>query len=78
MDNDLGRPPYAPTPEEREKVQILRAQGMSKEAIASVIGIHVQTLNTHFSTIEISARKPEIGKTIGVLSFSRFRDFRRF
>jgi len=44
-----GRPEYVPTDEAREKVQVLRAQGMSKEAIASAMDIHVETLVKHFS-----------------------------
>ncbi len=44
-----GRPEYVPTDEDREKVQILRAQGMSKEAIAAAVGIHHETLTKHFS-----------------------------
>lgn len=44
-----GRPSFVPTDEDREKVQVLRAQGMSKEAIAEALGIHYQTLATHFS-----------------------------
>lgn len=44
-----GRPEYAPTEAGREKVQVLRAQGMSKEAIAEAMDIHVETLTKHFS-----------------------------
>lgn len=44
-----GRPEFVPTDEDREKVQILRAQGMSKEAIAAALGIHHETLTKHFS-----------------------------
>ena len=38
-----------PTDDNREKVQVLRAQGMSKEAIAEAMDIHVDTLTKHFS-----------------------------
>jgi DNA-binding CsgD family transcriptional regulator len=53
-----GRPAYVPTDEDREKVQILRAQGMSKEAIAEALGIHYQTLGVHFSMdLEVAVAK---------------------
>lgn len=53
-----GRPEYVPTDESREKVQVLRAQGMSKEAIAAALDIHVQTLVAHFSTdLEVAVAK---------------------
>jgi DNA-binding CsgD family transcriptional regulator len=53
-----GRPEFVPTDEDREKVQVLRAQGMSKEAIAEALGIHYQTLNTHFSMdMEVAVAK---------------------
>lgn len=53
-----GRPAYVPTDDDREKVQILRAQGMSKEAIAEALGIHYQTLATHFSMdLEVAVAK---------------------
>lgn len=55
---ERGRPQYVPTDDDREKVQILRAQGMSKEAIAEAMGIHYQTLNTHFSMdMEVAVAK---------------------
>ena len=44
-----GRPEYVPTDEIREKVQILRAQGMTIEAIAVAIDVSVDTLKKHFS-----------------------------
>lgn len=43
-----GRPPYAPSDEEREKVRVLKAGGMSNEAIAECIGISEPTLRKHF------------------------------
>lgn len=53
-----GRPEYVPTDEDREKVQILRAQGMSKEAIASAVGIHHETLTKYFSVdMEVAVAK---------------------
>jgi len=53
-----GRPEYVPTDEDREKVQVLRAQGMAKEAIAAAIGIHHETLTKHFSVdLEIAVAK---------------------
>lgn len=45
-----GRPEYAPTSEEREKVRVLKAGGMSNEAICEVIGISEPTLRKHFSS----------------------------
>ena len=44
-----GRPEFAPTDEDREKVGVLKAGGMSNEAIAEVIGISEPTLRKHFS-----------------------------
>ena len=35
-----GRPEYSPTEEEREKVRVLKAGGMSREAIAEAIEKH--------------------------------------
>lgn len=53
-----GRPEYAPTDEEREKVRVLKAGGMSREAIAEAIGISEPTLRKHFSLdMEIGAAK---------------------
>ena len=53
-----GRPEFVPTDEDREKVQVLRAQGMSKEAIAEAIGIHHETLTRHFSVdLEVAVAK---------------------
>lgn len=43
-----GRPEYAATVEEREKVRVLKAGGMSNEAIAEAIGISEPTLRKHF------------------------------
>ena len=45
-----GRPEFAPTDEDREKVRVLKAGGMSNEAIAEVIGISEPTLRKHFSS----------------------------
>lgn len=64
-----GRPEFAPTDEDREKVQVLRAQGMSKEAIAAALGIHYETLNKHFSVdLEVAVAK----KTADVM-MARYR-----
>lgn len=43
-----GRRKYAPTDDEREKVRVLKAGGMSNEAIAEAIGISEPTLRQHF------------------------------
>ena len=43
-----GRPPYAPTADEREKVRVLKAGGMSNEAIAECLSITPPTLRKHF------------------------------
>lgn len=53
-----GRPPYEPTDEDREKVRVLKAGGMSNEAIAEVVGISEPTLRKHFSSdLEIGGAK---------------------
>lgn len=43
-----GRPEFAPTDDDREKVRVLKAGGMSNEAIAEAIGISEPTLRKHF------------------------------
>lgn len=43
-----GRPEFVPTDEQREKVLVLKAGGMSQEAIAEAVGISVPTLTKHF------------------------------
>jgi hypothetical protein len=43
-----GRRPYRPTDENREKVRVLKAGGMSHEAIATAIGVTLPTLAKHF------------------------------
>lgn len=43
-----GRKEFAPTDDEREKVRVLKAGGMSNEAIAEAIGISEPTLRKHF------------------------------
>lgn len=64
-----GRPEYVPTDELREKVQVLRAQGMSKEAIAVALDISTETLTKHFSLeLECAVAK----KTADVM-MARFR-----
>lgn len=45
-----GRPEYAATDEEREKVRVLKAGGMTNVAIAEAIGISEPTLRKHFSS----------------------------
>lgn len=45
-----GRHEYAPTDDEREKVRVLKAGGMSSEGIAEAIGISEPTLRKHFSS----------------------------
>lgn len=53
-----GRPEFAPSDEEREKVRVLKASGMSNEAIAEAIGISEPTLRKHFSSeMEIATAK---------------------
>jgi hypothetical protein len=64
-----GRPSYQPTDEDREKVQILRAQGMGLEAIAAALDIHYETLKRHFSVeLEVAVAK----KTASVM-LARYR-----
>lgn len=43
-----GRPAYEPTDDARKNVRILKACGMSHEAIAEVLGISEPTLKKHF------------------------------
>src|SRR5690349_11492477 len=43
-----GRKEFAPTDDGREKVRVLKAGGMSNEAIAEAIGISEPTLRKHF------------------------------
>jgi len=45
----MGRPEFVPRAEDQEKAQILRAQGMSKQAIAVALNIATETLNKHFA-----------------------------
>lgn len=45
-----GRPEYQATDEEREKVRVLKAGGMSNEAVAEALGISEPTLRKHFSS----------------------------
>lgn len=64
-----GRPEFVPTDEQRERVQILRAQGMSQEAIAASLDIHKETLVRHFSVdLDVAVAK----KTAEVM-MARFR-----
>ncbi|KFB10346.1 hypothetical protein [Nitratireductor basaltis] len=44
-----GRPEFEPSDEQREKVRVLRASGMSQEEIAEALDISVPTLRKHFS-----------------------------
>lgn len=53
-----GRKAIQPTDEDREKVRVLKAGGMSNEAIAEAIGISEPTLSKHFlSDLEVGAAK---------------------
>ena len=45
-----GRREHEPTDEEREKVRVLRAGGMTQEAIAEAIGLSAPTLAKHFAS----------------------------
>ena len=45
-----GRPEYEPTVEEREKVRVLKAGGMSNVAICEAMGLNDRTLTKHFNT----------------------------
>ncbi|RVT80210.1 hypothetical protein EM858_04230 [Agrobacterium sp. CNPSo 2736] len=44
-----GRSEFQPTDEDREKVRVLKACGMSNVGIADVIGVSEPTLRKHFS-----------------------------
>lgn len=53
-----GRPEFVPTDEDREKARVLKAGGMSREAIAEAMGISEPTLRKYFSLdLEIGAAK---------------------
>jgi hypothetical protein len=53
-----GRPEHEPSEENREKVRVLKAGGMSDAAIAEAIGISVPTLTKHYSLdIEVGSAK---------------------
>jgi AcrR family transcriptional regulator len=53
-----GRNPLAPSEDDRKKVRVLRACGMSLEAIAEAMGLAVKTLTKHFSAdMEIATAK---------------------
>lgn len=57
-DAKRGRPEHKVTDEDREKVRVLKAGGMSNEAIAEAIGIAVKTLTKHFfPDLEIASAK---------------------
>lgn len=45
-----GRKEYQPTDDEREKVRVLKAGGMTNEAISEAIGISEPTLRKHFGS----------------------------
>ena len=65
----MGRPEYVPRLDDHEKVQILRASGMSLNAIATAIDIHPETLRKHFADdLEIAVAK----RTAAVL-MARYR-----
>lgn len=44
-----GRRPFEPSEEDREKVRVLKAGGMSDDAVATAIGISAPTLRKHFA-----------------------------
>lgn len=53
-----GRAPYEPTDADREKVRVLKAVGMSVEAIAEAMGLAVNTLKKYFADdMEIAVAK---------------------
>lgn len=53
-----GRPEFVVTDDDREKARVLKAGGMSNEAIAEAIGISEPTLRKYFSLdLEIGAAK---------------------
>lgn len=53
-----GRPAFDATDEQREKVRVLKAGGMSNEAISVAIGISEPTMLKYFSSdIEVGAAK---------------------
>jgi predicted ArsR family transcriptional regulator len=64
-----GRPEFVPTDDDRERVQVLKAQGMSNEAIAAALDIHQQTLVKHFS-IELECA---VAKKTADVMMARYR-----
>lgn len=53
-----GRPAFEPTEDQREKVRVCKAGGMSNEAIASALGVAVHTLTKYFfADLEVGAAK---------------------
>ena len=53
-----GRRAYRPSDEDREKVRVLKACGMSTAAIAEAVGVSFKTLQNHFSEdLEVGAAK---------------------
>ena len=44
-----GRPLYVASNEDREKVRVLKASGMTNDAIAEAVGISIPTLTKHFA-----------------------------
>ena len=65
----MGRPEFVPRLDDHEKVQVLRAQGMSLNAIATAIDIHPETLRKHFAgDLEVAVAK----RTAAVL-MARYR-----
>ena len=54
----MGRPEFVPRLDDHEKVQVLRASGMSLVAIAVALDVHPETLTKHFAfDLEIAVAK---------------------
>jgi len=64
-----GRPPHIPTPENRNKIMLLLAQGWTDARIAGALGITVPTLKKHyFSVLKARDVARDRVESIGLLS----------
>lgn len=59
-----GRPPYEPTSQERQIVQVLRANGISERMIAENLHINVRTMRRAFRR-ELARGKEQVVAALG-------------
>lgn len=64
MNGQRGGPPFEPTPQQRQLVQVLRANGNAVRVISAVVGIDPKTLRKHFRT-ELRDGHAHIVATLG-------------